>query len=45
MINYYQQLSIKKRKTEIEKVLEKVVKSDYDTYNDLDEFLYKAREY
>ena len=26
-------------------MLENVVKSKYDTYNDLDEFLYKAREY
>ena len=26
-------------------MLEKVVKSRYDTYNDLDELLHKAREY
>ena len=33
--------SVKRRK----KKAEKVVKSKYDTYNDLDELLYKAREY
>ena len=35
----------RKRKTEKEKVLKKVVKSKYDTSNNLDELLYKAREY
>ena len=44
-MNYYRQLSIGKRKTEKEKVLKNIVKSKYDTYNDLDELLYKAREY
>ena len=41
--NYYHQLSVEKKKTKKEKVLEKVVKSKYDTCNDLDELLYKAR--
>ena len=32
----------RKKKTKKEIVLDKVVKSKYDTYNDLDELLYKA---
>ena len=35
----------KKRKTEKEKVFKKVVKGKYDTYNNLDELLYKAEKY
>ena len=35
----------RKRKTEKEKVIKNIVRSKYDTYNDLDELLYKAREH
>ena len=35
----------RKRKTEKERELKNIVKSKYDTFNDLDELLYKTREY
>ena len=45
MIYYHRLSEKKKRKTEKEKVFKKVVKGKYDTYNDLDELLYKAEKY
>ena len=44
-MNYYHPLKRKKIKTEKENVLEKVVKSKYDTYNDLDKLLHRAEKY
>ena len=44
-MNYYHQLRVEKERLKKENVLKKVVKCEYDTYNDLDGLLYKAREY
>ena len=44
-MNYYHHLSVKKIKTKTEKVLEEVVKSNCDTYNDLSKSLDKAEKY
>ena len=45
LMNCYHQLSVEKRRLKKKKVLEKVVQSKNDTYNNLDELIYKAREY
>ena len=44
-MNYYHQLSVKEKRLKKKKFLKKVVKSKYDTYNDLAELLYKVGEH